>query len=408
MGASEITEPSLDDPASRPRVVLLPGRHKRVKAGHPWAYSNEIVMDQATKRLPPGGTVELMSDAGESLGVAFFNPHSLVALRLLAPDSRTVIDQAFLTARLRRALELRQRLFDQPYYRLVHAEGDGLPGLVIDRYGDVLVCQLNAAGIDRLRGPLLAAVERLLEPATVVLRNDGALRALEGLEAEVEVRGAALDGPVRLKENGVEFHVDLAGGQKTGWFFDQRRNRAFVAALAKDARVLDLYCFTGGFGVQAAVAGAREATLVDRSAAALALAERAARANRVAERCRFVKADAFAEMERRADRGQRFEVVIADPPAFVKSRKDLQAGLKGYRKLTRLAARLVEPGGFLFLASCSHNVAADAFQQQVSRGLSAARRRGRIIRVAGAGPDHPIHPQLPESAYLKSLVVQLD
>ncbi len=408
MGAAAMTEAPPDDPAGRPRVVLLPGRHKRVKSGHPWAYSNEIVLDPATKSLAPGSTVAVSSDSGESLGVAFLNPHSLVALRMLARDSATVIDRDFLMARLRRALALRQRLFDGPYYRLVNAEGDGLPGLVIDRYGDVLACQLNAAGIDRLRGPLIAAAEELLEPATVVLRNDAGLRALEGLEAGVAVRGRPLDGPVSLVENGVEFHVDLADGQKTGWFFDQRGNRAFMAALAKDARVLDLYSFVGGFGVQAAVAGAGEVTLVDRSAAALALAERAAEANRVAGRCRFVKAATFAEAEARAGSGERFDVVIADPPAFVKSRKDLGPGLKGYRKLARLAARLVEPGGFLFLASCSYNVSADAFAQAVGRGLADARRGGRVIRAAGAGPDHPVHPYLPESAYLKSLVLQLD
>ncbi|MCH8856711.1 MAG: class I SAM-dependent methyltransferase, partial [Proteobacteria bacterium] len=180
---------------------------------------------------------------------------------------------------------------------------------------------------------------------------------------------------------------DVAGGQKTGWFFDQRANRAFVAALAKDARVIDLYCFGGGFGIQAAVAGAGEVTLVDRSAAALASCRRSAAANRVAEVCQFVKAEAFAEMARRADRGDRFDIVVADPPAFVRSRKDLQPGLKGYRKLTRLAARLVAPGGFLFVASCSHNVDAEAFGRQVSRGLADARRRGSILRATGAGPQ---------------------
>lgn len=398
----------IDDPAGRPRVTLLPGRHKRVKAGHPWAYSNEIVMDAATKALSPGQTVAVASDAGEVLGVGFFNPHTLIAARILARDPRTVIDQGFLAERLRHALALRQRLFEAPYYRLVHAEGDGLPGLVIDRYGEVLVCQLNAAGIDRLRAPLITALDQVLHPATVVLRNDGALRALEGLAAEVEVLGAPLDGPVPLVENGVRFDADLAGGQKTGWFFDQRRNRAFVAALARDARVLDLYCFGGGFGIQAAAAGAREVTLVDRSAAALAASRRAAAANGVAEKCDFVKADAFAEMQRRADHGERFDVVVADPPAFARSRKDLQPGLKGYRKMTRLAAGLVAPDGFLFVASCSHNVDADAFAGQVRRGLAAARRHGRILRAAGAGPDHPVHPDLPESAYLSTLTLQLD
>jgi len=403
-----MSESVVDDPAERPRVTLLAGRHKRVKAGHPWAYSNEVVMDRAAKALTPGRIVRLASDAGEVLGVGFFNPHTLVAFRLLARDPGTVVDQRFLAARLRRALDLRQRLFEAPYYRLVHAEGDGLPGLVIDRYGAVLVCQLNAAGIDRLRAPLLAAVDEVLGPETVVLRNDGALRALEGLAAEVEVLGAPLDRSVSLVENGVKFEADVAGGQKTGWFYDQRDNRAFVAALAKDARVIDLYCFGGGFGVQAAVAGAGEVTLVDRSLAALAACRRSAAANRVAQKCQFVKSEAFAEMARRVGSGERFDVVVADPPAFVRSRKDLQAGLKGYRKLARLAAGLVAPGGFLFVASCSHNVDAAAFAGQVSRGLADARRRGAILRAAGAGPDHPVHPNLPETAYLNTLTLRLE
>jgi 23S rRNA (cytosine1962-C5)-methyltransferase len=312
--------------------------------------------------------------------------------------------------RLARALALRERLFDTPYYRLVHAEGDGLPGLVIDRFADIVVCQLNAAGIERARDPLLAAIERLLRPSTIVLRNDGPLRALEGLEAEVEVEvlGAALAWPVGVLEGGVRFAADVLAGQKTGWFYDQRDNRGFMAALARGGRVLDLYCFTGGFGVRAAAAGAGEVTLLDRSATALALAERTADDNGVAERCRFVKGEAFAEMERSARAKDRYDVVIADPPAFVRSKKDLYAGLKGYRKMTRLAARLVAPGGFLFLASCSHNVTPEAFADQVRRGLADGRRRGRMLRVAGAGPDHPIHPWLPESSYLKALVLQLD
>jgi 23S rRNA (cytosine1962-C5)-methyltransferase len=399
---------ALEKPAERPRVTLLPGRQKRVKAGHPWVYSNEIVLDPAAKALAPGSTVEVVTDAGEVLGVAFFNPHTLAALRLVARDPKTLIDERFFAARLGRALALRKRLFDGPYYRLVHAEGDGLPGLIIDRFADVLVCQLNAAGIERARAPLLAAVDRLLGPRTIVLRDDGPLRMLEGLEPTVEVLGAPCDEPAEVLEHGVRFRADLVGGQKTGWFYDQRDNRGFAARLAKNARVLDLYCFTGGFGVQAAAAGAREVTLVDRSVPALALAERAAGDNRVADRCQFVKGEAFAEMERRARQDERYDLVIADPPAFVRAKKDLYAGLKGYRKMTRLAARLVAPDGFLSLASCSHNVTPEAFADAVRRGLADAGRGGRVLRVAGAGPDHPIHPWLPESGYLKALVLQLD
>ncbi len=400
--------------AARPVLRLLPGRDARLKRGHPWVFSNEVAMDAAAKALPPGGAVTLQSAEGQVLGVAMFNPHTLVAARLLDRDAKAALDCAFLARRLRRALSLRERLFDGPFYRLVHAEADGLPGLVIDRFDDVCVAQLNTAGMEALREPLLQAIDRVLAPRAVVLRNDSAIRALEGLDQQVTVAKGVVDGPVRVVENGVAFLADVTAGQKTGWFYDQRGNRAFMAALARrgvdggQARVIDLYCHTGGFAVQAACAGAGEVVAVDRSEAALALAERAARHNGVAKRCRFVRADIFAECERLAAAGERFDVVIADPPAFVKSKKDLAAGARGYRKLARLAARLTLPGGILFVASCSHNMEADTFAEQVRRGLADAGRGGRILRAAGAGPDHPVHPYLPETAYLKALVLAVD
>jgi 23S rRNA (cytosine1962-C5)-methyltransferase len=402
--------PLMSAPAAtdRPTLRLLPGRHKRLKHGHPWAYSNEIAMDAPAKALAPGTVVALESAEGESLGAAFFNPHSLVAARLLARDARAAIDRGFLAARLRAALALRETLYREPYYRLVHAEADGLPGLAIDRYGEVLACQVNAAGIERLRGELLAALEDVLAPRVVVLRNDSPVRALEGLELSVEIAKGELAAPVMLVENGCRFLADLAGGQKTGWFFDQRDNRAFVAALARGRRVLDLYCYSGGFAIAAAAAGAQEVLAIDRSEAALALAAKAAALNGVEARCRFERGQAFGETERLVREGARFELVICDPPAFVKSKRDLAAGAKGYRKLARLAAQLAAPGGFVFLASCSHNLEPERFAEEIRRGLAQAGRSGRVLRSAGAAPDHPVHPFLPESAYLKAQLLQLD
>ena len=399
------------DPApsgARPVVRLLPGRDKRARHGHPWVFSNEIAMDAAAKALPPGTIVALESAEGQSVGTAMFNPRTLVAARILDRDPRAVIDGKFLARRLKRALDLRGRLFDGPFYRLVHAEADGLPGLVIDRYGDVAAVQVNAAGMELLTPALLEAIDKVLNPAAIVLRNDGSMRALEGLGQEVRVAKGRLDGPVRIVENAVVFYADILAGQKTGWFFDQRGNRAFMAALSRGRRVFDLYCHTGGFALQAAMAGAEQVEAVDRSEPALALAERAARENGCAGRCKFTRAEAFAEAERRASAGERYDVAIADPPAFVKSKKDVAAGARGYRKLARLCARLTAPGGVMFIASCSHNMEPEAFTEQVRRGLEDAGRTGRIIRQAGAGPDHPVHPHLPESAYLKALVLAVD
>jgi 23S rRNA (cytosine1962-C5)-methyltransferase len=391
-----------------PQVRLLPGRHRRVAGGHPWAYSNELDMTAEAKALPPGGLVVLATDSGEAVGVAGFNPHSLIAARLLDRRPKTTVDEAWLAGRLQRCLDMRNRLFDSPHYRLVHAEADGLPGLVVDRYGDALSVQLNAAAMEWLRAPLLGALKSVLAPQTVVLRNDSAVRRLEGLETVVETVCGDASEPVELIENGVRFLADLAGGQKTGWFYDQRDNRRFMASLCRDARVLDVYSHTGGFAIQAATATAASVTAIDKSAAALALAEQAVQLNDCAGRCSFVKADAFNEMERLAASGERYEAVIADPPAFVKSKKDLKSGIKGYRKMMRLAARLTAPGGYLFVASCSHNMTAELFDEQMRKTLSDANRTARVLRRAGAAPDHPTHPWLPESGYLKALVLQID
>ena len=397
-----------DDWKTRPTITLQPGRHKRAEAGHPWVYSNEIAMDAAAKALPKGTLATLRKAGGEPLGVATFNAHTLVAARLLDRDAKRSIDRAFFAARLESALALRRRLYAEPHYRLVHAEADGLPGIVADRFGDVLVTQLNTAGMALLEAEWLAACDMVLAPSAIVLRNDSPARALEGLEPELRLAKGEIDGPIELVENGARFLADPREGQKTGWFFDQRDNRRFVAGLSRGARVLDLYCYAGGFAIAAAQAGAAQVLALDRSEAALALAARAADMNGVGERCRFQRADAFGEVSRLGSSGERFDVVIADPPAFVKSKKDLGPGLRGYRKLARLAATLVNPGGVLFIASCSHNVEPPDFAEAVRRGLEDAGRGGRILRSAGAAPDHPVHPWLPESAYLKAQTLVLD
>jgi len=394
--------------AQHPELTLQPGRHKRLKAGHPWIYSNEVADPKSLKALPPGALVTVVAASGERLGTACYSHRPLIAARLFTrrPDAEIGVD--FLAERMGRALELRERVFDEPFYRLAHAEADGLPGLIIDRFGTAVVLQLNIAGMEALRAELLEALDRVIAPETVILRNDSPMRALEGLEGAVEVvRG---DGDARLPviENGASFFAAPGSGQKTGWFFDQRDNRAFIAGLARSRSMLDVYCYSGGFAVQAAVAGAAAVQGVDGSAAALELAEAAARENGVDGRCRFAKADAFAEMQRLGGEKAAFDVVVVDPPSFVKSKKDLHAGLRGYRKMVRLAVPLVAPGGVLFVASCSHNVSVEAFGEQVARGLGDTGRQGRILRAAGAAADHPVHPSLPETAYLKSLTLALD
>jgi 23S rRNA (cytosine1962-C5)-methyltransferase len=403
-----------DDPASRPQIALLAGAHRRGETGHPWVYSNEIVMDPAAKALPPGTLVTLRRAApsstqdGRPFGVAMFNPHTLIAARILDRDVAREIGKRFFTRRLERALRLRERLYDAPYYRLVHAEADGLPGLVVDRFGAVLVVEANTAGMDRLLPVIIDALHGLLAPDAIVLRNDSPARTQEGLVLETRVGLGAIEGPVPVEEHGVMFEADVLAGQKTGWFFDQRENREFVAGIAAGMRVLDLYCYSGGFAVAAAHKGATAVLGIDRSEPALALAAESARRNGVGESCVFRRGEVFAEAAALATAAERFDIVIADPPPFARLKRDVPPALRGYRKLAKLAAQATAPGGFLFLASCSHNVETADFTEAVRHGLADAGRVARILRCTGAGPDHPVHPALPESAYLKALTLTLD
>src|SRR5215470_14248671 len=286
-------------------ITLRPEAHKRLLLGHPWVYSNEIVMDAGTKALPPGSLVRLLRASGEALALAFFNPHPLIAARVLTRRLDAAIDASFLAARLERAKALRDRLYERPFYRLIHAEADSFPGTVVDRYGGVLVAQVNSAGMELLLPALLEAFERVLQPEAVLLRCDSPARNLEGLPAYVKLAKGHLEGPVELEENGLRFLADPQGGQKTGWFFDQRDNRAAVARLAAGLSVLDLYSYAGGFALAAAAAGAREVTAVDRSEGALALAEKAAALNGLQDRCHFRRTEAFEELERLGSAGTR-------------------------------------------------------------------------------------------------------
>jgi len=391
-----------------PTIKIARGHDRRQKAGSPWLFSNELKLDDAAKALPAGSIVRLMTPTGKIVGVAHFNPHSLIAARLLSRNKDARIDGSFLERRLARALALRDRLYDRPFYRLVHAEGDGLPGLVVDRYGDFAVVQLNTAGMVALEAEVTAALRRVLQPAAILARNDSPGRAMEGLAEEVRVLAGEVPARVTVEENGLVFVTEPATAQKTGWYYDQSMNRAFAARLARDARVLDLYACGGGFALTCLAGGARAALAIDRSATMLGLAEASAAGQGVAERFSTRTAEVFPAIEALTAEKARFDLVIADPPAFVRAKKDLAVGLRGYRKLAREAAGVVAEAGFFVMACCSHNVSAEAFQAEVTAGIRAAGRGARQIYQAGAAPDHPVHPALPETAYLKCLAFALD
>jgi 23S rRNA (cytosine1962-C5)-methyltransferase len=391
---------------AHPLLRIKPKEGRRARAGAPWIFSNELNMDAVAKSLSPGALVHVQGDDGQNFGTGYFNPKSLIAVRLLDPASNERIDAAFFATRLKRALAIRETIYDAPFYRLVHAEGDGLPGVMIDRFGDICSVQVTTAGMEALTPALLEALDNVITPQTIILRNDTPSRALEGLENYTRVAKGEVPSRITVIENGARYFADLGTGQKSGWYYDQRDNHAFMAKLAKGRSVLDTYCYAGGFAIAAGVAGAKEVIGLDSSQGALTLAEEAAKANNIA--AQFVKADVFEELERLAARGDKFDIVIADPPPFVKSRKDLEAGAKAYRKLAKLAAAVTAKGGFLFLASCSHNMPADRFALECGIGILRGERRASLIHQSGAGADHPVHPLLPETAYLKALVYALD
>ena len=299
------------------KTIILP-KARRARIGSPWIFSNEIRMADAAKAIAPGAIVNVRGEDGRAFGTGYFNPKSLIAVRLLTEDCDAAVDEDFFVDRFKRAAALRDSLYPRPFYRLLHAEGDGVPGLVIDRFGDTLSVQIGTAGMEKQRDAMLAALDRVLRPATVILRADAPSRALEGLDSYVKtVKGEG--HRIAVEENGARYIADLREGQKTGWYYDQRDNRAFTAALAKAKTVLDAYAYTGGFGILAAKAGAKEVVCLDSSQAALALAEESARANSVA--IKPVKADVFEELERLGAAGEHFDIVLADPPPFVKSKR---------------------------------------------------------------------------------------
>ncbi|MCH2168662.1 MAG: class I SAM-dependent rRNA methyltransferase [Oceanicola sp.] len=395
-------------PDTRPVVRLRPKAEARaIRHGFPWVYADELVTDRRTKALAPGTLAQLEDAQRAPLGLVTVNPNSRIIARMLDRDPDTRIDGAWLEARLARALQLRERLYDKPFYRLVHAESDGMPGVVIDRFGAAAVIQPNAAWAEMHLDLIVTALRAVTGVETVFKSASGRARRLEGLDEQSGLLCGALDGPIPVEMNGATYLADLAGGQKTGLFFDQRENHAFAARLARDARVLDVFSHVGGFGLAALAGGAASALCVDGSGPALELARAGAEHMGASARFDAVQEDAFAALERLGQEGAQFELVICDPPAFVPAKSALDAGLRAYERVARLAAPLVAEGGVLGLCSCSHAADLVKFRNASARGIGRAGRRGQIIHTGYAGPDHPVMPHLAESGYLKAVFFRL-
>ncbi len=393
----------------RPVVRLRPKAEARaIRHGFPWVYADELVVDRRTNALIPGTIATLEDAERRPLATVTVNPKSKIIARVMDRDAGAEITRDWIAARIAHAAELRARLFDQPFYRLIHAEADGLPGVIVDRFGDLAVIQPNAAWSEAMIGDLCAALVAVTGVSTVIKNGSGRARGLEGLSEETVILQGAVEGPVPVPMNGATYMADVLGGQKTGLFYDQRPNHAFAARLAEGARVLDVFSHVGGFALACLAGGAASALAVDGSAPALDLAAQGAAAMGAAERFATRQGDAFATLEALAAEGAQFDLVICDPPAFAPAKPALAAGLRAYERIARLAAPLVAPGGYLTLCSCSHAADLTQFRAASARGIGKGGRRSQLLHTGYAGPDHPMLPQLAESGYLKALFFRLD
>jgi len=390
-------------------IFLKKGEDRRLRVGHLWVFSNEIDV----KRSPltsfyPGQPVSVADAGGRVLGTGYVNPASLIAVRMVSRRTGEELNADLLRKRLADALDLRERMFDRPFYRLCHGEGDILPGLVADRHGDHVVCQITTAGMDRQTDALLEVLEDLLHPASILLDNDTASRSLEGLDRFQKAAFGTVPEETQVEENGMTYTVPLTSGQKTGWFYDQRMNRAALVPFVQSrpgCSVLDAFCYAGAFGALAASRGAGTVSFMDASSHALSFARRNAEASGTdVETWHGDALSLLAEMRRE---GRTFDVVCLDPPAFIKRKKDARQGLEAYARVNELGMDLVKPGGLLMTCSCSHHLEADALRGVVTRAAGKRRRHARLLYQGFQGPDHPIHPAMPETAYLKAFLFQL-
>jgi 23S rRNA (cytosine1962-C5)-methyltransferase len=392
--------------AQLPVLRLKRNEDRRLHAGHLWIFSNEVDTSQTPlPKFKAGELVRVLAHNDRALGLAYVNPKSLIAARVL--ETWKIPDTAWLAARIRAAMTLRDRLYPKPYYRLVYGESDGLPGLVVDRYGSSCVVQIGTAGMEQLKPQIQEALNQVLRCDALLFKNDSAAREMEGLPSYVEAAKGDFDKPALVIEDDLEFQAPLAEGQKTGWFFDQAANRRALSKYVRPgSRVLDVFSYVGAWGVRAAHLGASEVTCVDSSAAALEQAAANAQRNRVKLVTR--KGDAFDVLEEFAQQGARFDVVIVDPPAFAKRKKDLPKALAAYKRLNQLAMQITAAEGTVVSCSCSYHVSAEELQDAIAKAARGADKHLQILEMGGQAPDHPVHPAIPETRYLKAYFCRIN
>ena len=384
---------------------LRKNEDRRIKNGHLWVYSNEINTDiTPLKAISPGQLVELQDNSGRFIGRGYANPNTLLCARVLTYDSTQLINETLFEERIARALALRERYFKSPYYRLVYGEGDFLPGLVVDRYGDTLSVQITTAGMEQFKETLIAMLIKVVQPSRIILRNDHSMRETEGLESYVEtVHGVETNELIQIIENDTKFLIPVSQGQKTGWFFDHGDNRKKMMPFVQDQRVLDVFSYLGAWSIQALKAGAKEVWAIDSSASALEISRENAVINGVENRFKGLQGDAFQQLKLLHQQGERFDVVLLDPPAFIKRRKDKKEGVLAYQRINELAMRLLNADGMLITSSCSLHLETQELLNAVNRANQHQNRLTQIVARGHQNVDHPIHPMIPETDYLKTL-----
>lgn len=390
-----------------PVLTLRNNEEKRLRAGHLWIYSNEVDTDKTPlKSFTPGQQVQVQSSQGKNFGVAYVNPNNLICARILSRSAKP-FGRGGIENRLEAALALREACFDKPFYRLVYGESDLMPGLVIDRFGDYFVVQISSAGMEVLKDQIVGALQRMFNPKGILLKNDGKMRLAEGLEEYVSVAFGEVPKVLEFEENGVKFRAPVYDGQKTGWFYDHRLNRARICEYVKGKRVLDVCSYVGGWGVQAAAKGAAHVTCVDVSEFALAEVQANAALNGVADKVSTIRGDAFEVMEQLLAAKESFDVVILDPPAFIPKKKDIAAGTKAYARMNTLGMKLLGKEGFLLSGSCSMHLAESSLYDLLRQAGRQLDRHVQIIERGAQGPDHPVHPAIAETTYIKSLIARV-
>ncbi|MGQ0699459.1 MAG: class I SAM-dependent rRNA methyltransferase [Panacagrimonas sp.] len=394
----------MTDPYSLLR--LNPNAERRLRVGHSWVFSNEVdVAKTPLKSIKAGELANVIDARGRSIGTAYVNPTTLIAARMLSSRADAPINVEWMVRRLSAALALREAIYPTPHYRLVYGESDGLPGLVVDRYGDCCVMQSATAGMDRLQAVVIEALQQVLKPKGILLRNDGGARAAEALPEVVEIVGEIPD-TLEVIEGGTRFQVSARSGQKTGWFYDQRDNRDRLARYAKGKRVLDVFSYVGAWSLRALASGAASATAIDSSQPALDFASASATANGF--ELETLRGEALDRLKALRTDGRTFEVVVVDPPALIKRKKDHDAGLEHYAALNRAAMQLLVPGGVLVACSCSYQLEPEELQRVLLREARTQNRRLQILEQGGQGPDHPVHPAIVETRYLKAFYCRVN